>query len=59
MFNFFKKFLKKDSNSLSDSISSINLPSHVFIESIVSSPQNGGGGKKYYDNIYTRNVSKL
>ena len=59
MFSFFKNLFKKDnSNTLTESVSSVNFPSHVLIESIVATPQNGGG-KQYYDNIYTRNVSKF
>lgn len=49
---------EQQNNTLTESVSSVNFPSHVLIESIVATPQNGGG-KQYYDNIYTRNVSKF
>lgn len=57
MFSFFKNMFKKDEKS--DQVGSelsIELPSAIEIESIVNQD---GGAKQYYDNIYSRNISKL
>jgi len=59
MFSFFKNLIKKEEKKSQtvESELSIDLPSAIEIESIVDNQS--GGGKKYYDNIYSRNVSKL
>jgi len=62
MFSFLKNMLKKDEDKKFTSTPvmselSIDLPSAIEIESIVNNQS--GGGKRYYDNIYSRNVSKL
>ena len=59
MFSFFKNLIKKNEEKSQpvESELSIDLPSAIEIESIVNNQS--GGGKKYYDNIYSRNVSKL
>jgi hypothetical protein len=59
MFSFFKNLIKKgekESQTVGSDLS-IDLPSAIEIESIANNQS--GGGKKYYDNIYSRNVSKL
>lgn len=57
MFSFLKRLFKSDDKKSDgvDSELSIELPTAIELESINQS----GGGKKYYDNIYSRNVSKL
>ena len=58
MFSFFKNMFKKDEKSDPEgSELSIELPSAIEIESITNNQ--AGGGKQYYDNIYSRNISKL
>ena len=59
MFSFFKNLIKKEEKKSQtvESELSIDLPSAIEIESIVDNQS--GGGKRYYDNIYSRNVSKL
>ena len=58
MFSFFKNLIKgEEEKSIGESELSIDLPSAIEIESIVDNQS--GGGKRYYDNIYSRNVSKL
>jgi hypothetical protein len=58
MFGFLKKIFKKDEeNSGVGTEISVELPSVIEIESIDN--YQSGGGKKYYDNIYSRNLSKL
>lgn len=57
MFSFFKNMFKKEEVPvLNTSELSIELPSAIEIESIVNQD---GGAKQYYDNIYSRNISKL
>lgn len=57
MFSFFKNMFKKEEESDPvESELSIELPSAIEIESIVNQD---GGAKQYYDNIYSRNISKL
>lgn len=59
MFSFFKNLIKGEEGKFKNDESelSIDLPSAIEIESIVNNQS--GGGKRYYDNIYSRNVSKL
>ena len=60
MFSFFKNLLKKNEESSDQEIDnelSISIPSQVEIETIEVNQE--GGGIKYYDNIFSRNVSKL
>lgn len=57
MFSFFRNFFKKNKYDInSDSVTSINFPDHFTIESV---HDQSGGVNKYYDNIYSRNVSKF
>lgn len=60
MFSFFKNLLKKNEESSDQEIDnelSISIPTQVEIETIEVNQE--GGGIKYYDNIFSRNVSKL
>ena len=60
MFSFFKNLLKKNEETVEpimDNELSISIPSEVEIETIEVNQE--GGGIKYYDNIFSRNVSKL
>ena len=55
MLSFFKNFFKKEQVEV-NSATSVDFPDYLTIESL---DVQSGGGNKYYDNIYTRNVSKL
>jgi hypothetical protein len=60
MFSFFKNLLKKDQENREmnlDSELSISIPDAVEIETIEINQE--GGEIKYYDNIFSRNISKL
>ncbi len=60
MFSFFKNLFKKNEETVEpimDNELSISIPSEVEIETIEVNQE--GGGIKYYDNIFSRNVSKL
>ena len=60
MFSFFKNLVKKNEETVEpimDNELSISIPSEVEIETIEVNQE--GGGIKYYDNIFSRNVSKL
>lgn len=60
MFSFFKNMFKKEEEVVESEIESemsISIPSAIEIESIEVNQD--GGGVKYYDNIFSRNVSKL
>ena len=60
MFSFFKNLFKKNEETVEpimDNELSISSPSEVEIETIEVNQE--GGGIKYYDNIFSRNVSKL
>ena len=60
MFSFFKNMFKKKEEIVeqeNESEVSISIPSAIEIESIEVNQD--GGGVKYYDNIFSRNVSKL
>lgn len=60
MFSFFKNLFKKNEETVEpimDNELSISIPSQVEIETIEVNQE--GGGIKYYDNIFSRNVSKL
>ena len=55
MLSFFKNLFKKEEQEV-NSVTSVEFPDYLTIESL--DPQSGGG-INYYDNIYSRNVSKL
>ena len=55
MLSFFKNLFKKETEEI-NSVTSVNFPEYLTIESL---DIQSGGGNNYYDNIYTRNVSKF
>jgi hypothetical protein len=60
MFSFFKNLFKKNEETVEpimDNELSISIPSEVEIETIEINQE--GGEIKYYDNIFSRNISKL
>ena len=56
MLSFFKNLFKKEEEVEVNSVTSVEFPDYLTIESLETQ---SGGGNKYYDNIYSRNVSKL
>ena len=56
MLSFFKNLFKKEEEVEVNSVTSVEFPDYLTIESLEAQ---SGGGNKYYDNIYSRNVSKL
>ena len=55
MLSFFKNLFKRETEEI-NSATSVDFPDYLTIESL---DVQSGGGIKYYDNIYSRNVSKL
>jgi|TARA_B100001093_G_scaffold126213_1_gene118799 hypothetical protein len=54
MLSFFKNLFKKEEEF--NTVTSVEFPDYLTIESL---DVQSGGGNNYYDNIYSRNVSKL
>ena len=56
MLSFLRKFFTKEPDDEINTATSINVPDYLTIESLEAQ---SGGGNYYYDNIYSRNTSKL
>lgn len=54
MFSFLRNLFKKEEEI--NSVTSVNFPDYLTVESF---DYQLGGGNNYYDNIYSRNVSKF